>query len=50
MKTLVEGANAELLGIDFEIYPFITSLNCTVEGFVLAWVCLLKILEKCMEL
>ena len=31
-KILVEGADAELLDTDFEISPFITSLNCTVEG------------------
>ena len=31
-KILVEGANAELLDINFGTYPFVTSSNYTVGG------------------
>nr|XP_017828662.3 adenylosuccinate synthetase isozyme 2-like [Callithrix jacchus] len=31
-KILVEGANAALLDIDLETYPFVSSSNCTVGG------------------
>lgn len=31
-KILVEGANANMLDIDFGTYPYVTSSNCTVGG------------------
>ena len=31
-KTLVEGANASMLDIDFGTYPYVTSSNCSIGG------------------
>ena len=31
-KIFIEGANAEVLDIDLETYPSVTSSNCTVGG------------------
>lgn len=31
-KILIEGANANMLDIDFGTYPYVTSSNCTVGG------------------
>ena len=31
-KILVEGANAGMIDIDFGIYPYVTSSNCSIGG------------------
>eukprot|EP00121_Abeoforma_whisleri_P007698 Awhi_evm1s7035 len=31
-RILVEGANAQMLDIDFGTYPYVTSSNCSVGG------------------